>query len=152
MLLLIMSSWAEQKTEKKKCKIRKRVCLSSPSSFVRKYRFKKPPTWKMSTKSKSHSSKLSTDDIVNRSPSCSVNKGKEEEEEEGGGGGGGGGSVSWKLKKNSEVVEEKSRELVSEISETYLSDPDRSVKNTKTTEVSFCFFFFFFIKLKKMGR
>ncbi|XP_031743163.1 uncharacterized protein At5g41620 isoform X2 [Cucumis sativus] len=84
----------------------------------------------MSTKSKSHSSKLSTtDDIVNRSPSCSVNKGKEEEE-----GGGGGGSVSRILKKNSEVVEDKSRELVSEISETNLSDPDRSVKNTKTTE------------------
>lgn len=138
-----MSSWAEQKTEKR-CKIRKRGCLSSPSSstLVRKYRFKKPPTWKMSTKS--HSSKLSTGDLPNRSPSCSLD----------GGGKGKEGSVSvsarksnlQKLKNNSDVVEEKkevtkTRELVSQISHSCLSDPDRSMKNTKT-EVSLNFFFF----------
>lgn len=132
-----MSSWAEQKTEKR-CKIRKRGCLSSPSSstLVRKYRFKKPPTWKMSTKS--HSSKLSTGDLPNRSPSCSLD----------GGGKGKEGSVSvsarksnlQKLKNNSDVVEEKkevtkTRELVSQISHSCLSDPDRSMKNTKTEKV-----------------
>lgn len=50
-----------------------------------------------------------------------------------------------KLKNNSDVVEEKkevtkTRELVSQISHSCLSDPDRSMKNTKT-EVSLNFFF-----------
>ncbi|XP_022987001.1 uncharacterized protein LOC111484580 isoform X1 [Cucurbita maxima] len=125
-------SWTDQKTEKK-CKIRKRVCLSSPSSstLVRKYRFKKPPTWKMNTKS--HSSKLSSGDLANQSPSCSVDSG---------GGKGKQCSVSVSARKSAaektqklkkEVI--KTQELVSQIWHSCLSDPDPSFNILETEKV-----------------